>query len=953
MINQAKSILTKLNIPFNNLNYLAIREMLKNRDGYVGLFTKLHFIENTPIDSLMNLKACIETQPQLIQTLSKPLVQFDKLEPILDAIEESRINYGVKNVINEFPNKQKELIDIKNDRNTLFELYLRKDRAIFFSKLALYKSRKELQQAVSSFLSNRVYDRKRLLQICREEKINIIHDDPEKNILIIIVNTHDQIRKVASDSSWCIVREASTFRNYNPPGSKQYVIFLLDKDVSDSLRKIGLTVGPRNVNKYHYHTAHDIRDRRVPSEELNRILNSYSYDLEKLKIKKHEFSINDHDVDILLVSGFSREEILKSRQRYSAKDLKKFEKEEIQQYKLLEKTEINGIDLFKKLSVQEIIDQNMIVRVQPGTLTIDHLLMLGKEFFEKEPEMIFSKIANVESTLDFLKNELKKIPNNYTEYRTETNWLGLSWLGRREYSPSATFLKLTWHGFRDVGSNNGESEYLDKKLDVDQLAYILRDSYFRTEAAKEKFKILNNFLNFTKESYERFYDKIYNNAFYEKYINLINTKDIHGFDYRNDFLQVLNLNIDKGMLCLLEQHHIDEIRKMFSEQELINFNVHQYGMKFSKDANTKYHLASKYNDISKVQAFYDKYHTFIENEFQCDKKVWQKDSTFNAVRTGWNRGINHYINSNNETILRFDFEDKIQTYVIFIYGKLDKLHELNPNVFNLKFSYYNSSAVLLAHGLTGEFKTNGDFDLEFTSEQKKKIYQWFMQNLFNLKKEPKRDSKGKIIEEIVDINFANMYYMFDKDRWNDYISRVKKVRKRVSRPRFFYIYKIVNQLILNTNTKLIPEKHHQPFFETKELDQIIEMMKGWKIKYKEMLSSYQEIANISTNNLDQFFVKNIFLLKLEIMNLQNSDENTIVEYLSVLTTSGRRQQFFAIDNMVRSKSIGFYFKNCTVERKSKLVIFMRDIIQNTLQPLSNQNTENLIKQILKRFETSD
>lgn len=343
-LDQAKSYLKKNNISYSDPKFLQLKSLLKNHLGYIGWFTKMLYEKNVLMQDLTNLFNIIVNESEIIDGLPKQVINYDDWEKLVDDIISTRQNIQIKRVLNELPTLQKSFINIKNktEKELLIKLFKLKDRTNFFKKISRYKTKKELLDAIKLFTSDkRSIGYTNIKKIVEASDAKIIYDSPFFNIIICEVD-YVQLRKLASNTSWCIVRSESTFNSYANGIGRQYIIFLTDKD--DNYSKIGITYGIKFV------TAHLKNDSYIDEKSIENILDERGTSVNILKLSMDEILksplLKKAAVSTLISYGFKKSDIIKFKKIYTKSDIKQFTEEEITSNNLKDKLEIveNDID---------------------------------------------------------------------------------------------------------------------------------------------------------------------------------------------------------------------------------------------------------------------------------------------------------------------------------------------------------------------------------------------------------------------------------------------------------------------------------------------------------------------------------------------------------------------------------------------------------------------------------
>lgn len=425
-IHQAKSILKKKGIDETHPGFIELRDLLKDHLGYIGWFTTMLYDNNISLSDLKDLYQTIVNAPEIIRGLKKPLINYNDWEKLMDDIIDSKNSIKIKRIINEFPSLQKSFVDMKNDndKSLLLRLSQMDDKENLIKKISRYKTKEELFNAINIFTGKRSKGYTNIKEQIKKSGAKLVYDSPIDNIIICEVD-HPQLRKLASDSSWCILSQ-STFNSYNNGLYKQYIIFLTDK--TNNYRKIGVTYGLK------FKTAHKLDDSFIPRDEVDKILKERGTDIDILKANREEAlkdkeSINRTNIKTLLQQGFTKEEIFSNKDIYSQDDIEyinyNFNKDEIKKYSLEDihnKMELKERDINWGVSNPQYFIENkhrLLFKLTLKNLTniytnkedIDKLVDLDLvDSFAKN--FIKTINASSEGEYDYDKNPLKVLENS-------------------------------------------------------------------------------------------------------------------------------------------------------------------------------------------------------------------------------------------------------------------------------------------------------------------------------------------------------------------------------------------------------------------------------------------------------------------------------------------------------------------------------------------------------------
>jgi hypothetical protein len=254
----AKSIISKKMDGFEKLKVL-----LKSNLGYIGKFTDYLMNENIPLSDLESLYNDLVD----LKTKQKPLdISSLKYEQVIDKIQNTRNDLSINSLIQEFPSEQKQLARelLKNDAygknnyNLFLQASKKEDLTALISKIGRYHTKDELTNALKLFGKVAFNDRDQIQEYLKTSKSNLSFENDDT--MVVKVNTLEDIQKLGSDTSWCIL--GSGMWNSYTKGRYQFIIYDFRKDTFDPFFKIGFT-----LNKdFSIHAAHNILDRSCQSQ---------------------------------------------------------------------------------------------------------------------------------------------------------------------------------------------------------------------------------------------------------------------------------------------------------------------------------------------------------------------------------------------------------------------------------------------------------------------------------------------------------------------------------------------------------------------------------------------------------------------------------------------------------------------------------------------------------------
>lgn len=276
---KAKSILTKMKdkVPLGEKDpdYLKIREMLKGKDGYVGLFTKLFYEDGIPLDSLKNLLNDIQRYKEYLQFLPKPITQYDDFEKIYDDLRnlesQKYVNYWLRempaNLKNDYKNTdddvKKTFSNVVNSwskldaetRESIYRLFFGKSGVT--GKISSFKDFKTFSDDFSVKVNSASggFEYEKVLKHIKNTSAQIVYEDYDKQIIAAFIPDKKTSKELGKDSSWCISYQ-DDFRNrwdsYNSLEnmSKQYFIWNFNYPFSDDKCMIALTIDSEGKVSY-------------------------------------------------------------------------------------------------------------------------------------------------------------------------------------------------------------------------------------------------------------------------------------------------------------------------------------------------------------------------------------------------------------------------------------------------------------------------------------------------------------------------------------------------------------------------------------------------------------------------------------------------------------------------------------------------------------------------------
>ena len=287
-VQQAKRWLASKEIPETNKDYVKIREMLSKNPGWTYVFVKFFFDEKVPMEELANTYENLKEYGNLLSTLPQTIDKYDgrkvtvdgkeitlNYEKLTDDIQEIQRQRKLKSLFNEFPKQlkaefaraPKELLQKLEDVSAAFSDLPAESQKAFIAKISRYKTLHQLLRNLESYIKgSSSANIESLLDKIDEVnqylnkwlKAEVVYLDEKNEIAVVDVRTWESIKKLAPNTSWCIVSSAHHWQSYvggDNTFRKQYIIYNYGLGTQD-LSIIGVTVG-ENGSVSHAHTKSD------------------------------------------------------------------------------------------------------------------------------------------------------------------------------------------------------------------------------------------------------------------------------------------------------------------------------------------------------------------------------------------------------------------------------------------------------------------------------------------------------------------------------------------------------------------------------------------------------------------------------------------------------------------------------------------------------------------------
>jgi hypothetical protein len=294
-MSMAKSIISKKMDGFDKL-----KEILAKNLGYIGKFTEYLMNENIPVQDLEVLYKDLLDLKNKQKNLD---ITNLKYEEVVDKVQDIRNDLSVNSLIQQFPSEQKAFAKelIKSNYNILLQASKKENISALVSKISRYKTKEELKNALKLFGKDSMNDKESILNYIKSsDSANIVFQN--EDILIVKIGKIEDVRKLGSDTSWCILSDGM-WKRYTT-GRYQYILYNFKKDDLNPQFKIGFT-----LNKdFTIHTSHDILDRGS-NQLLQSIISENGVKYEELVPKVEKVEVTEE-----MISSMKRTTLTKLNQ---------------------------------------------------------------------------------------------------------------------------------------------------------------------------------------------------------------------------------------------------------------------------------------------------------------------------------------------------------------------------------------------------------------------------------------------------------------------------------------------------------------------------------------------------------------------------------------------------------------------------------------------------------------
>ena len=296
--NFALRVLRDVKIPQDDKKFIRLEQLLSNNRGYLGIFTYFLFKRHISYERLKDLYESILKNKDILDRLPKSVVSyksFEELEDDIRLIERDRVAIAFAR---EYPRLKsiqdnKTFIEMANelksmmDKDPRFESAYRK---IFMPKISLYKTEKQLLDALEKFIFNCIGVDDFMSDIQQyQNEIKVVYDSVR--FLVLRYLDYPALNKTCSDTNWCIARDRDYWAQYHGAEGRIFIV-IIDKykDKFDIRSKTGVTFESGG----HVYASHLKNDAGTSSTEINKILKEDDVDLNTLYSAAQTFGSNTY-----------------------------------------------------------------------------------------------------------------------------------------------------------------------------------------------------------------------------------------------------------------------------------------------------------------------------------------------------------------------------------------------------------------------------------------------------------------------------------------------------------------------------------------------------------------------------------------------------------------------------------------------------------------------------------
>ncbi len=352
----AKSIFKKKQDEFEKLKILLSKNL-----GYIGKFTEYLIEESIPYNELE------KAYKDILEIKSKSYkidINNLKYEKLIDKIQTTKEDIIIKEITNQFPSEQKNLIkELDEDdnyrkkefRSLCLKVSKKENIRNFISKISRYKSLDDLISSMKVFSKSKDNSIESVKDLISKSKSKTIIE--KEKVIIIIVPSFEEIQIFGSDTSWCIVSNYSQWEKYTK-NRYQFVLYDYNFEEHDPKFKIGFT-----IDKYgSIYAAHDILDASC-SPHLEKLLKS-------IDVKTMDLIPQLKPIDISAIKRNTKNEDL--------------------------------LEVFKRCTIAEIptcIRSLLTWTNKSGTFMSSSILLLLRRFFNEKKFILESDLKSIDKNL--------------------------------------------------------------------------------------------------------------------------------------------------------------------------------------------------------------------------------------------------------------------------------------------------------------------------------------------------------------------------------------------------------------------------------------------------------------------------------------------------------------------------------------------------------------------------
>lgn len=252
---------------FNNKkDKTIIKELIKFHNQNNDLITNNFMValENEDKESMLFFLNKIKTSISIIN-----VIKNNSFEKIYDILEFKKNNYEFQKVLSkklskshydfindEALDKIKSILSQNISANDFHEMYIRKS--------SKYKTKEAVNIELSIFLKN-IGEWNSKIYKDLFSKYNVTYKEIDINVFIANIESYEQ-SSLLGTRNWCIVTSEPLYDSYTRGDKKQLFIFDFNKETTDNLSLVGVTLDPDN----NYHYIQDRNDKAINEDCLKK-----------------------------------------------------------------------------------------------------------------------------------------------------------------------------------------------------------------------------------------------------------------------------------------------------------------------------------------------------------------------------------------------------------------------------------------------------------------------------------------------------------------------------------------------------------------------------------------------------------------------------------------------------------------------------------------------------------